>query len=157
MNSRYERIIKLIKDTAYDRFSFNPATDQELYKAEEELSINLPESYKAFQLDLGDIDGAKLEIYSVKTPQEGMINIIGITQSERTECFPNMPSYLVPFSGNGGGDSYCFDTSKIINGECPIVFWDHTSDPEQEPEVVAVDFLEWIDSEIKWRQEADAE
>jgi hypothetical protein len=157
VNSRYEQTIKLFRDTASDGFSFNPATNQELSKAEKELNVNLPESYKAFQLELGDIDWAMLEIYSVKTPQEGMTNIIGITQSERTECFPNMPNYLVPFSDNGGGDSYCFDTSKITDGECPVVFWDHTSTPKQEPEVVAVDFLEWIGSEIKWRQEADAE
>lgn len=155
MNIRFKQAINLFKETAYEGFSFNPATIEEINIAEKELNATLPESYKAFQLELGDIDWAMLEIYSVKTPPEGRINIIGITQSERTQCFPNMPDSLIPFSDDGGGDSYCFDTSKITDGECNIVFWDHASNSEQEPTIVAKDFVEWINKEIEWRLEED--
>jgi hypothetical protein len=154
VTNRYERTIRLLGDSASDAFSSCPATEDELLEAERELRVSLPESYKALQLELGEMCGAILEIYSVKAPQTGMLNIIGITKCERTECFPNLPSHLVPFSSNGGGDSYCFDTSKLVDGECPIVFWDHTSGAEQELEVVAADFLEWIELEIGWRRES---
>ena len=157
VNTRYEKAIKLLRDTASERFSFCPATDQEISDAEKELNVCFPESYKKFQLELGDIDWAMLEIHSVKPLQNGMYNIVGITKAERTECFPNMPNNLIPFSDNGGGDSYCFDILNLIDGECPIVFWDHTDDQTQKPKEIAVDFIEWIVSEIKWRQEENTE
>ncbi len=156
MNDRYKRIIQLFKDNADSNFSINQATDKEIKDAENELEIELPESYRAFQLEFGNFDWGILEVHSVKTPFLGVSNIVGITLSERTECHPNMPTHLIPFSDNGGGDSYCFDTSNYTDKECQVVFWDHTDSKNQKPEVVAKDFLEWIEKEIEWRAEDDS-
>ncbi len=156
MNDRYTKAIQLFKDNAYSNFSINPAIEKEIEIAETELEVKFPDSYKAFQLEFGDFDWGILEIYSVKKLANGIIGIVNITFSERTECHPNMPNHLIPFSGNGGGDSYCFDTSNFIDTECPIVFWDHTDSENQMTEVVAKDFIEWIENEIEWRIEDDA-
>jgi len=151
MSARYKSIAKLFRDNASNNFSVEPATIEEIEFAEKELKVQLPESYKMFQLEFGNYDWGYFDIYSVVTPQDEMINIIDITRSEQNEAHPKMPLHLIPFSDNGGGDSYCFDTSNYENKECSIVFWDHESDENQLPENVAKDFLEWLEKEIKWR------
>ncbi len=154
MTEELNKVISLFKETAYKGFTANPASPEEIVDAENKLGACLPESYKGFQLEVDDTDWAMLEIYSVKSGIT--FNIVDATYSERTEYFPNMPQHLIPFSNNGGGDSYCFDTSSFENGECKVVFWDHTDSPEQQPKMIAINFLEWIKQEIKWRLDEDA-
>ncbi|MCP4325787.1 MAG: SMI1/KNR4 family protein [Alteromonadales bacterium] len=148
MNERFNRIIQLFRDNSDSNFSIDQASVNEIESVENELGVKLPDSYCAFQLKLGDFDEGFLDIYSVRSPQDGNINIAGITRMEQNECEPKMPQHLIPFSDNGGGDSYCFDTSDPNKSECRVVFWDHTASEDQKPEIVACDFLEWIENEI---------
>src|SRR5690606_34389975 len=32
---------------------------------------------------------------------------------------------VIPISPDGRGGCYCLDTSRMDNGECPVVYWDH--------------------------------
>ena len=98
----------------------------------------------------GQYSGDGFDIYGVKPAPEPLQNIVGITMEERHECFPPMPAHLIPFSDNGGGDSYCFDTSRLVEGECPVVFWDHEDDEDQQPEPCGATFLDWFD----WLEDA---
>ena len=106
----------------------DPATPEEIQAAEQELGRPLPESYKWFQQEFGNFQHASPDIYTVRALPEPLCNIVDITRSEQTEAFPKMPVHLVAFSDDGGGDSYCFDTSRFTANECPIVFWDHEDD-----------------------------
>ncbi len=126
----------------------DPATDAEIADAERELGCAFPESYKRFQKEFGEGSGI-IDIYGVKPLPPPMQNIVGITMSERHDCFPSMTFHLIPFSDNGGGDSYCFDTSFFESGECPVVLWDHEGIEDQQPERCGNTFLDWLEKTLK--------
>ena len=145
---RYNSVAQLFRQKALTSFTVDPATDEEITAAEQQLGHPLPDSYKWFQKEFGNFGGAFPDIYSARVPAEGMQNIVGINFSERSDYFPRMPTHLIAFSDNSGGDSYCFDTTQFKSGKCAVVFWDHEGDEEQTPEVVAADFAEWLEEEL---------
>jgi len=64
---------------------------------------------------------------------------------EHYEVGNEMPMHLVPFSPDGAGNHYCFDTNKFNRQSCEIVFWQHDFyyDEGDLPEVVNNSFAEW--------------
>jgi len=54
--------------------------------------------------------------------------------------------YLVPFSPDGGGNHYCFDTRTINENSCNVVFWQHDYPYSEDdpPEVTNTSFTEWM-------------
>ena len=132
---------------------FEPATSAELAGAEEALGCRFPASYGWFQLEFDDWPQGPLDVYSVRRPQTGRYNIVGINQDERTDACSPLPPHLIAFSDNGGGDLCCFDTAALQGGECPVVWWDHEGDETQEHEVAAPSFLDWLEAELKERAE----
>lgn len=145
---RYSNVAHLFRQKALMSFTAAPATDEEITAVEQQLGHTLPDSYKRFQKEFGNFDGAFPDVYHACTPAEGMQNIVGINFSERSDYFPKMPAHLIAFSDNSGGDSYCFDTTQFKSGECPVVFWDHEDNEEQTPEVIATDFIAWLEEEL---------
>jgi hypothetical protein len=65
---------------------------------------------------------------------------------EHHEVGNPMQEYLVPFSPDGGGNHYCFDTRKCDENSCLVVFWQHnyTYSNEDPPAVVNNSFAEWL-------------
>lgn len=145
---QYEQIAQRIRQRAPSDYVPDPATDAEIAVVEGELGYTLPDSYKRLQKEFGEYSGVA-DIYGVKPTPSPLQNIVGITMVERYECFPPVPDHLIPFSDNGGGDSYCFDTSRLRNGECPVVFWDHEGDQDQQPEPCAATFLDRLEEAIE--------
>ena len=146
---------KAFFDSVNDPFSqsetvkaVDPATEEEIRAAEQELGRRLPDSYKWFQQEFGNFQNAVPDIYTVRALPKPMRNMVGIARSEQTECFPNMPLHLIAFSDNGGGDSYCFDISHYVGNECSIVLWNHENDEQQTPRIVAPTFLDWLEDEL---------
>lgn len=86
------------------------------------------------------------------------VNVYGIKESKGSysleECYlfehyeveNEMPLYLVPFSPDGGGNHYCFDTKLVDATSCPIVFWQHdfSYSEESPPEIVNTSLTAWI-------------
>ncbi len=148
MLRQYERLTQLIHQKAFSNYTIDPATDAEIADAEGELGAVFPDSYKRFQRDFGYFRGAVPDVYTVRPLPHPMLNIVGINFSERNETYPNLPLHLIAFSDNSAGDSFCFDTLRLTGGECPVVFWDHEKDTDQQPEEWAENFLDWLDEEL---------
>jgi hypothetical protein len=67
-----------------------------------------------------------------------------------------MPSEFLPFSPDGRGNHYCLNLSKLINGVCPVVFWQHDFIYRniEEVEQCNDDFVNWIkEVMIEWTLE----
>lgn len=71
----------------------------------------------------------------------------------QARTWPGMPSHLVPFAGDGGGNYWCFDTRLCVDGEYPIDFWDHELPDESAadgpPTRVGETFAEWLEGWIE--------
>lgn len=99
--------------------------------AMETLNLPFPESYKAFLADFGSGDAGGEIIfgliedkedsgYSYDDKYDGAEDVVKITQIEHRN---KMPEYMVVINYNDSADGlfYCLDTSKMENGECPVV------------------------------------
>jgi SMI1 / KNR4 family (SUKH-1) len=133
------------------RLVARPATLDEIEHAERELGAPFPNSYRWFQLEFGDFEDGPVDIYSPRTPEPSHRNIVGINIEERTEDGPRLPAHLIAFSDSGGGDLLCFDTTRRDADECPVVWWDHELDEDQEPAEAAPSFLDWLEGDLKER------
>lgn len=62
---------------------------------------------------------------------------------------PMLPE-LLPFSPDGSGNHYCFDLSKMHNGLCPVLFWQHDYpySGKDDIELCNANFAEWIQEVI---------
>ena len=60
--------------------------------------------------------------------------------------------YLVPFSPDGQGNFYCFNTKNLTdNGDsCPIVFWvsNYIYSKDDQPEIVNNSFVDWVNEVV---------
>jgi len=61
-----------------------------------------------------------------------------------------MPHRLIPLMNDGSGNHECLDTSKIKDGDCPVVFWDHEHPRGilQSPKRISVSFTAWLKRKI---------
>lgn len=94
------------------------------------LNLTFPESYKAFLTDFGSGDAGGEIIFGLTEGEEdngyeyddkydGAEDVVKITQMEHKN---KMPECMLVINYSYCGDSfYCLDTSKMKNGECPVV------------------------------------
>ena len=139
MKNYLEEIEKIYLQELEGEINYMPATEKDIQEVESLLKVEFPEGYREYQLKFGNADLWGSEIYSVLPLNGKRLNIFGITEMERKEAYPPMPRHLIPFSDNGGGDSYCFDMETYKSGICNVVFWDHEKDESQEPEILGND------------------
>lgn len=109
---------------------------------EKKNKLTLPLDYKYF---LSKHDGFSLmgtEVYGFN----GINNIESVYNYEHFEVLYPQYSYLVPFSPDGFGNFYCFDTSKVVGNSCQIIFWvsNYKYSTSDIPEIVNKTFSEWI-------------
>ena len=97
-----------------------PATAEEVSAAERALGCRFPDSYRWFQLELGDFAHGPLDIYSVRGAGPPIVNI---NLDARRAGYPRLPPHLIAFSDSGGGDFYCFDASDDAGDEGGISDW----------------------------------
>ena len=149
IQERFEAVANLLRQFQPSPFP-GPASAEVIKEAEAELGVTFPESYRLF---LGQFSGGGLpfEIYGVE-PQalpEGQDyyfqNVVGMTESEREEVEPSLPLFLIPFTPNGMGDHWCLDTSRLVGSECPVIFWNHEIDEQQELRQTHATFLDWLE------------
>jgi SUKH superfamily protein len=127
------------------------ASEQEIHAASTRLGVNLVGGYRRFLQRFGWGGVGSLELFGLGPDVPPHLNLVDLTESERTEMRPALPSHLIPFMNDGGGNLYCLDSRR--NGEPPVVFWDHTASEEQEPEFTAPDFVSWM---AEWIEHSDA-
>ena len=91
---------------------------------ERSLDISLPESFKAFLLQFGSGGNSSLEIDGIGINEQ--TNMISQTIENR-KMFNSFHTKLVFFSYGEDWD-YCLDTSRMEDGECPVVEFDYVND-----------------------------
>jgi hypothetical protein len=148
---RYHQVAALFREatTADEEHGVQPATMDEVTAAQDALGCRFPDSYVWFQLEFGNARNGPLEVYTVRPAEEYVVNIVDVNLEERRDGRPALPPHLIAFSDNGGGDLYCFETSALENGECPVVWWDHEQGDDQTPEVAGPTFLDWVEAELR--------
>jgi hypothetical protein len=157
---RYVEVAQLFRNVAQaggPSLVFTPATAENLTAAETTLGCRFPASYGWFQLEFGQVSSGPLDIYGVCPVEPPSLNIVGINLDERRNAQPALPAHLIAFSDSGGGDLLCFDTSALEGGECPIVWWDHELETDQEPEIAGASFLDWLETELRERATEEIE
>lgn len=118
-------------------------------------NLQLPNEYKYLISKHNGIDLMGVTIYGFT----GSENLESVYEFEHNEVvFPQF-DFLVPFSPDGGGNFYCFDTRYHTNNNesCPIVFW--TSNYEynevNQPEQTNSSLTDWIEEVmIEWTLES---
>lgn len=113
---------------------------------ENEIGFSLPSDYIDF-LSISNGLTMSTDIVGIFNDAEHY-DLIKMYEFEHKDVYNPMPSYLVPFSPDGFGNHYCFDTSRpTCNGKsCEIVFWQHDLeyDEKHAPEITHICFLDFI-------------
>lgn len=109
-------------------------SENEIENAMKTLSVVFPESYKAFLSDFGGGDAGGEIIFGITNNEE---DVVIATQMERSQGLPKN-LIIIGFSND---TLVCLDTSKMSNGECPVV---EVNDDYSEIEVVADTFGKFL-------------
>ena len=151
---RYVEVARLFREVARaggEALVPTPAGAEDLTAAETALGCRFPASYGWFQREFGQVSNGPLDIYGVRSLEPPSLNIVDINLDERRNGQPALPAHLIAFSDSGGGDLICFDTSALVDDECPVVWWDHELDVDQELEPAGASFLDWLETELRER------
>jgi hypothetical protein len=129
-----------------------PIQEKEIWTFEERHKFRLPEDFKTMLRMFNGVALGGTEVYGISVGY----SLEECYEFEHYEVGNQMPVYLVPFSPDGAGNHYCFDTRKKNKDSCLIVFWQHDysySDADT-PEVTNDSFADWIKKEmIDWTLE----
>jgi len=132
----------------------NPIQDKSLIECfEEKFGIILPTDFKEFLCIHNGIDLMGDCIYGLS----GTENLENVYEFEHNHVVIPQYKYLVPFSPDGGGNFYCFDTRIHNQNSCPVIFWasNYLYSNEDQPEVVNTTFLSWFrEVVIEWTEES---
>jgi hypothetical protein len=137
-------------------FYGRPAPEEDIRQAEEALGVSFPDSYCWFLMEFGAAEWPQL-IYGVRTGNWTWADLVRLTKESRQALNAPIPLHLLPFSPDGWGNDYCMDTSRLVEGECPVVFWNHENGEDQIPDTVFAGFLDWLEDAIRFEMELDAE
>ena len=93
----------------------NPVDPELIERFESRFKVKLPKDYKYL---LSITNGFSLmgnEVFGM-TDQEYGDDLFSVYQFEHFEVIVPQYNYLIPFSPDGGGNFYCFDTRVETNG-----------------------------------------
>lgn len=141
----YEVLVELEKFSNEILSLGSPLEEGIIINFEKKYNIVLPVDYKILLRKYNGVNLYGTEIYGIDQSEKSY----SLEQNylfEHNEVGNGMPLYLVPFSPDGGGNHYCFDTRFNTEDSCPIIFWQHDylyseKDP---PEVVNPSLADWI-------------
>lgn len=143
-----EIMIDELKRFAQDVATLGKPIDPQLISGfEATYNIRLPSDFK---YTLGIVNGFSVmgdEVYGIFN-ENNPSSLQSIYEREHNEVEYPQFSYLVPFSDDGGGNFYCFDTrySTKDGSSCPVVFWvsNYQYSDSDSPEVVYDNFLDFV-------------
>jgi len=148
IQKRIEQIFEELKKFSSEIIELNPPVEMNIIdKFEKEFDLRLPEDYK-FLLQL--TNGFNLmgdEVLGI-TFNKHDYDLVCTYDFEHYKTNNPIPKHLIPFSPDGGGNFYCFDTlKKTDNGlSYSIVFWasDYEYTEEDQPEDTHNDLTDFI-------------
>ena len=131
----------------------SPVEPKKIQEFEKKVGLRLPNDYKEFIQNYDGVDLAGTAVYGISTSSQSLEDMYLF---EHNEVGNPMPHYLIPFSPDGGGNHYCFDTRFCNELSCNIVFWQHDYkyDELDPSEIVNHSFTDWVkDVLIGWTLE----
>ena len=123
-----------------------PSSESSIKKAEAELGLKLPNDYLDFIKTYNGINLQGIEVFGIKDYNNSLKNLQELYFYEHRMNIFQMPPELIPFSPDGFGNHYCFDSSKITKNSMEIIFWQSGYEYTKfdTPELVNSSFLEWL-------------
>jgi len=124
----------------------HPVKENDIDSFERKYQLNLPADYKYLLIQTNGFELMGNEVYGLNV--EDKEDLGKVYHFEHYEVGFSIYSHLVPFSSDGGGNFYCFNTLKLTEKKesCQIVFW--TSGYEytitDEPEITHQSFSDWV-------------
>lgn len=105
------------------------ASSDDVIRAEDELGVTIPGSYRLFLLEFGWGGVGDWELYGLGPTVPFHLNLVRLTCSERSEMMPPLPHHLLPIMNDGGGNLLCLDMARQRpDGENPIVMRYHENE-----------------------------
>jgi hypothetical protein len=74
-------------------------------------------------------------------------SVLEVSCFEHVEAEPQMLNRLIPIVAVGNGDHFCLDVSKVTDGDCIVVLWEH-DDPRgimQRPKKQSNTLIQWLE------------
>ena len=141
-----EKIIaELLKFSTEILYLGKPIIDIRVEDFEKKYNLELPNDFKFFIKKFNGLTMNGTEIFCFDSKNRNSFE--GIYHFEHFEVVQPQFNYLVPFSPDGGGNFYCFDTNKRNKkGKCPVVFWQslYKYSETDLPEIDSSDFGKWL-------------
>jgi hypothetical protein len=113
--------------------------------------LTLPADYRAVIACVNGFSVMGSKVYGLCGPDKP-VSLEAVYRREHVEVLVPQPAYLVPFSSDGSGNFYCFDTRypSTSTGSCPVVFWvsNYRYTEMDPPEVVYPTFLAFVQEVI---------
>jgi antitoxin YobK len=136
-------IVKALKKLMGRDSYFGPVSQEAIHSAEAELGTPFPNSYKLFLANFGAGAIGPYDLYGIPdcrstdedTPEWS--HVVDVTLMARRSSRGAIPNSHVAISSDGGDYNFYLDTSRLSNGECPVV----ALGPGADDVVVAPDLL----------------
>jgi cell wall assembly regulator SMI1 len=148
----YSVIDELLKFSSRVLTLNDRASEDKINEFEKNHNLVLPNDYKILLRRTNGLDLMGSTVYGIYD-ESVIMSLDGVFKFEHYEVENEMPDNLIPFSPDGRGNHYCFDSAKCNNESCKVIFWDHELiyDMENPPEIVNDSFAEWANQVlIEW-------
>lgn len=123
-----------------------PILDNRLEEFEKQLRFRLPVDFKYILTHHNFFSLFGTAVLGIDD-QLGNNSLERVYHFEHEEVDNPMLKEYLPFSPDGGGSHYCLDLSRLENGVCPVVFWQHDVEysDKREVETCNASFIAWMD------------
>lgn len=158
MTITYEEVKKRLIDIKFTPRKYalgNKPSQKEIEEAEEKLGNKFPGSYKQYLMDFchSSINGTSILIIGKNLSNGDDILYNAFNEWEGFKPYYYIPKYFIPFSNDGFGNFFCFDTRNFVDGECPVVYYLHEEFPnyvnkELTPSIAYPNFAEFLNEAI---------
>lgn len=116
---KINHLIDLLSRFGNDTYFVGKANNLLIELIEKLLSLKIPESYKWFLEMYGHGGVTGLEING-----NGLANVPSCVSASLNWREFGLPEYLLVIEDSGSDFIFCLDTSRMVNGECPVVDWE---------------------------------
>ncbi|MCD2369745.1 SMI1/KNR4 family protein [Bacillus sp. BS3(2021)] len=140
----FSKVSKFIEENKHEAIFTGGTNENNIKWIEETLQVELPESYKWFLKNYGSggIFGVEILGYDLE-------GAYVVEQTEDYRKYYNLPDGIVVIE-YVDEFSYCLDTNKMEDGECPVIVWANDAGYGN---VVAHNFLEFFMKDLKESKE----
>ena len=156
----FKQAISLLHSVGLEMDVPHPVSDSDIELCEREIGFKLPDSYKFFLSRYGYGGAASIEFYGLISGdlrEDSDVNAFAVNQELQIDY--SLPKELFAFENFEGDAVACLMLSRMSNGECPVILWDHSQSLERnlrKPYIYADSFGEYFLKKIRETLEYDA-